>query len=143
MSFRVHSGLSASGREGLGFRVLLIYFLLFAVSFPGADNAKFVFSWGDNDGVKTSVQERENPQAHFTVVAAGILHNECGFPIEFGGERKGQAALGYFLVVLGRVEGKAHPIYCYSNNRILQGLTRGILGVRFKVRDARQSEPDI
>jgi hypothetical protein len=82
--------------------------------------------------VKTSVQERQDAQAHFTVVAAGILRNECGFPIEFGGERKGQAALGYVLVVPGRVEGKTHPISCYSNNCILSRIDAGSRGARFE-----------
>ena len=61
-------------------------------------------------------------QAKFAVVVAGILHDECGFPIEFRGKRKGQAALGYVLLVFGRVEGKTHLIYCYSNNCALSGM---------------------
>src|ERR1700691_3675437 len=55
ISFCIHSGLSVSGREGLGFRVLLIQFFLFPVSFPEADNAKFVLSWGDNGGVQAGM----------------------------------------------------------------------------------------
>jgi hypothetical protein len=96
--------------------VLLIQFLLFPVSFPEADDAKFTLSWGYNDHMKAGLQKRQNPQAQFTVVAAGILHDECGFPIEFGGKLKGQATLGYVLLALGRVEGKTHLNYRYSNN---------------------------
>ena len=62
------------------------------------------------------MQESRNTQAQFTVVVAVVRYDERGFPIEFRGERKGQAALGYVLRVFGRVEGKTHLIYCYSNN---------------------------
>jgi len=71
--FRVHSGLSASGREGPGFRVLLIKFFLCPVSLPEADNAKFILSWSDYDGVQATMQESQNTQAQFTVVAAVVL----------------------------------------------------------------------
>jgi hypothetical protein len=79
-------------------------------------NAKFILSRGDNDGVQATMQESQDTQAQFTVVVAGVLHDECGFPIEFRGKREGQAALGYVLRVPGSVEGKTHLIYCYSNN---------------------------
>jgi hypothetical protein len=125
ISFRVHSGLSASGREGLGFRVLLIQFFLFPVSFPEADNTKFILSRGDNDCVQPAMRESKNTQAKFTIVVAGILHDECGFPIEFRGKRKGQPALGYVLLVFGSVEGKTHPIYCYSDNYTLSRMEVG------------------
>jgi hypothetical protein len=96
--------------------VLLIQFFLFPVSFPEADNAKLILSWRDNDGVNAPLEGSQNKQPKFTVVAAGILHDEGGFPIEFRGKRKGQAALDYVLLVLGRVVGKTRMIYCYSNN---------------------------
>jgi hypothetical protein len=73
------------------------------------------------------MQESQDTQAQFTVVVAGVLHDECGFPIEFRGKRKGQAALGYVLRVFGRVEGKTHLICCYSNNcTLLRGNPRFI-----------------
>jgi hypothetical protein len=88
--------------------VLLIQFFLFPVRFPEADNPKFILSRGDNDGVQAAIEESQYTQAKFTVVVAAILHDECGFPFEFHGKRKGQAALGYVLLVFGRVEGKTH-----------------------------------
>jgi hypothetical protein len=105
--------------------VLLIQFFLFPVSFPETDNTKFILSRGDNDGVKATMQERQNTQTKFTVVVAGILHDECGFPIEFRGKREGQAALGNVLLVFGTVEGKTHLIYCYSNNCTLSRMEVG------------------
>jgi hypothetical protein len=56
--------------------------------------------------VQAAMQESQYTQAKLTVVVPRILHDECGFPIEFCGKRKGQAALGYVLLVFGRVEGK-------------------------------------
>jgi hypothetical protein len=56
---------------------LLIQFFLFPVSFPETDNAKFILSRRDNDGVKAAVQESQSTQAKFAVVVAGILHDEC------------------------------------------------------------------
>jgi hypothetical protein len=60
------------------------------------------------------MQESQNTQARFSVVVTSVLNDECGFPIEFRGKHKGQAALGYALRVFARVEGKTHLIYCYS-----------------------------
>ncbi len=76
------------------------------------------------------MQESQNTQAKFTVVVAGILHDQCGFPIEFCGKREGQAALGYVLLVFGRVEGKTHLIYCYSKNCTLSSMEAGSIARR-------------
>jgi hypothetical protein len=43
--------------------VLLIQFVLFPVSLSEADNAKFILSWGDDDGVQAAVQGSQNTQA--------------------------------------------------------------------------------
>ncbi len=102
--------------------MLLIQFFLFPVSFPEADNAKFILLWSDNDGVQATLQESQNTQAQLSVVATRILHDECGLPIEFGCKHKGQVALSYVLRVLGGVEGETHLIYCYSNNYTLPGV---------------------
>lgn len=71
------------------------------------------------------MQKSQDTQAQFSVVAACVLNDECGFPIEFRGKHKGQAALGYVLRVFGRVEGKTHRIYCYSNNCTLPEMKVG------------------